>query len=213
MQYWFQEYNSVIHHLHTTPGAHHKRPPYTHYPSSPSPTHLPPSLSICSLSLQVSYGLFSSLLFSPHLFICSSVLFLKFHIWVKSYGICLLWLTYLGKAHFNPPSSLSGPWNLFSSISPYYIAIQSLPLHILNCFPNNLKREPEVPKAVIRNWPAYTLVLGQFLDPVNFLPISVLLSVHLHTNSGSLVFLLVLLAFDDWFSIIVFLLNGAFLFS
>lgn len=67
------------------------------------------------------------------------------------------------QAHFNghfiqedfpnllPPFSLAVPWHLFSSIIPYYPAIQTLSLHILNYLPNNLERNIEMPKAVVGN--------------------------------------------------------------
>ena len=51
--------------------------------------HLPSSNPVCSLYLRVSYNLSSSLFLSDFPSPMLSVVFLKFHIWVKSYDICL----------------------------------------------------------------------------------------------------------------------------
>ena len=49
--------------------------------------------SVRFLEFSISHGLplsqFSSYFIFPSLPLCSSVLFLKFHVWVRSYGICL----------------------------------------------------------------------------------------------------------------------------
>ena len=60
----------------------------THHPSRPSPAHLLPStLSLFSIIKSLLWFVsFSSLPPAPlYVFIC---FFLKFHIWMKSYGIC-----------------------------------------------------------------------------------------------------------------------------
>ena len=67
--------------------------PFTHLAHSPS--HNPSSNPVCSLYLRVSYVSSPSLFlyYFSSLPLCSSVLYLKFLIWVKSYGICLCdWL-------------------------------------------------------------------------------------------------------------------------
>ena len=78
--------------FHTTPSAHPNRFP----PQRPSPTFrsLLPVInphSVSSQFLRVSYGLPPSLsnFFSPSLPPWSSVKFLRIHIRVKTYGICL----------------------------------------------------------------------------------------------------------------------------
>ena len=87
-----------------------------------NPHHLPPrtphQLSVCSQFLRVSYGLVPSLIFffSPSPPPWSSVKFLRIHIRVKTYGICLslYGLFHLASHSQFHPCCYKGPYFILS---------------------------------------------------------------------------------------------------
>ena len=104
-------------------------------PLAHPPTDLPcQQPSVCSLYLRVSYGLSPSpfLCYFASLPLCSSVLYLKFHLWMKSYDVCLSDLFHLAWYPLVPSTLLQMArfhsfW-LLSNI-PSYIYTTSLSLH------------------------------------------------------------------------------------
>ena len=113
--------------FHTTSSAHPNRcpPQYHHPPSPPSHPHQP---LVCSQYLRVSYGLPPSIsvtFFSlplPH----GLMLFLRIHIRVKPYGICLSLYGLFHLASHSPVPSMLLQRAIFHSFS----LPSSIPLYI-----------------------------------------------------------------------------------